>query len=106
MSDNPIPSETSDSRRPNPTPTWLWTLVGGVVLVALAAGGWAGFQYGRQYERSQGCPGCYPDDTFWLLGANLQDSGPDVLIQGVADGGPAHGAGLQNGDRLITIDDR
>ena len=33
MSDNPIPSETSDSQRPSPTPTWLWALVGGVVLV-------------------------------------------------------------------------
>ena len=106
MSDKPLPAETPEAQRPGPTPSWLWALVGGVVLVALAAGGYGGFLYGRQYERSQGCAGCYPDETFWLLGASLQDSGGDVLIQGVADGGPAAAAGLQNDDRLITIDNQ
>src|SRR5689334_15808280 len=106
MSENPLPAEGTPSARANATPTWLWALVGGVVLVALAAGGYGGFQYGRQYERTQGCPGCYPDETFWLLGASFQDSAGDVLVQGIADGGPAQAAGLLNGDRVITIDDQ
>src|SRR5690349_8142671 len=105
MSDNPLPEESTPATRANATPTWLWAMVGGVMLVALAAGGYAGFQYGREYERTQGCPGCYPDETFWLLGVSLVDSGPDVLVQGIAGGGPAEAAGLQNGDRVITVEE-
>lgn len=106
-SSNPLAGESAESARVPATPTWLWAAVGGVVLVALAAGGIAGFQYGRQYERTQGCPNCItPDETFWLLGASLRDSQQDVLIQQVASGGPADSSGLRDGDRLITIDDQ
>lgn len=107
MSDTPLPPETPESARSTSTPTWIWIVVGVVVLIALAAGGYAGFLYGRQYERTNACPGCvYPDETFWLLGASIEDAPQGVLIQGVASGGPAEAAGITSGDRLITIDDQ
>ncbi len=55
------------------TPSWLWTVVGVIVLVALAGGGVAGFEYGRQYERENGTGSCTYQNTYWLLGALLAD---------------------------------
>jgi membrane-associated protease RseP (regulator of RpoE activity) len=105
MSSNPLPTEGPQANQTPATPTWLWAVVGAIVLIALAAGGIAGFQYGRQYERTQGCPTCvYPDETFWLLGASLVDQQQGVLFVHVAGGGPADAAGLHDGDRLITVD--
>ncbi len=55
---NVTASSTIDPTAPqtsmSATPSWLWTVVGVIVLVALAGGGIAGFEYGRQYERENG----------------------------------------------------
>jgi membrane-associated protease RseP (regulator of RpoE activity) len=107
MSENPLPAEVGQESQIRGTPTWLWAVVGAIVLIALAAGGIGGFEYGRQFERTQGCPTCvYPDETFWLLGASLDDQPQGVTFVHVASGGPADAASLHDGDRLITVDDQ
>ncbi len=103
-----LPAEgTSQANPPHTTPTWVWAAVGAVVLVALAAGGLAGFQAGQQYANSQNCKtAVYPDSTFWLLGALLVDRGPQVVLDQVASGGPADSAGLRTDDRILSINDQ
>jgi len=100
-----LPNEsTSQNYQPHDTPTWIWAAVGAVVLIALAAGGFAGFQAGQQVANSQNCQTVvYPDSTFWLLGALVVDRNQQVMLDQVASGGPADSAGLRSGDRLLAI---
>jgi serine protease Do len=84
-------------------PAWLWTLVGGVMLVALLGGGVAGYEIGRRVEREQGGGVPTAQETYWLVGALLVDQGQSVLFQQIASGGPAASAGIQENDRLVAI---
>ncbi|MBN1312630.1 MAG: PDZ domain-containing protein [Anaerolineae bacterium] len=86
------------------TPPWLWTIVGVIVLVALAGGGIAGFEFGRQYEREHSTGSCAYQDTYWLLGASLVDRSQEVYWENIAVDGPADTAGIKEGDRLVAID--
>lgn len=88
------------------TPSWLWTVVGVIVLVALAGGGIVGFEYGRQYERENGAGPCTYQDTYWLLGALLVDRDQAVYWDSIASGGPADAAGIEEEDRLVAIADQ
>ncbi|MBN1429401.1 MAG: PDZ domain-containing protein [Anaerolineae bacterium] len=91
-------------RRSSASLSWLWTILGGIILAALAVGGIAGFMLGRWYERVNG-PGSYQyQDTYWLLGAALVDRGQSVSWEKLATGGPADMAGIKEGDRLVAID--
>ena len=63
-------------------------------------------QAGQQTAIGQRCPTVYyPDETFWLVGAQIIDRGGQVLLDQVAAGGPAESAGLRSGDRLIALSD-
>ncbi len=84
------------------TPTWLWTMVALIVLVTFAGGGIAGFLGGRLYERNHSRAN-FPD-TYWLLGAQLADRDGGVILETLYPGWPAHIAGLQDGDRLVSLD--
>lgn len=88
------------------TPSWLWTVVGVIVLVALAGGGVAGFEYGRRYERENGAGPCIYQDTYWLLGALLIDRDQAVYWERIAADSPADAAGIEEGDRLVAIADQ
>ena len=84
------------------TPTWMWGLVGAIVLLAGFGGGLAGYQLGLQDQGTT----CTYQQTYWLLGASLADRGDKVVFQDMARGGPAASAGLVNGDELAAIDNR
>lgn len=99
---DPTAPQTSTSA----TPSWLWTVVGVIVLVALAGGGIAGFEYGRQYERENGGGACTYQDTYWLLGASLVDRNQAVYWEDIASESPADAAGIEEGDRLVAIADQ
>jgi S1-C subfamily serine protease len=88
---------------PQATPTWMWGLVGAIVLLAGFGGGMAGFQLGRQ---DQSTTTCTYQQTYWLLGASLADRDGKVVVEDIARGGPAASAGLVNGDELAAIDNR
>lgn len=100
--DDPLAPETNTPT----TPSWLWMVVGIIVLVALAGGGVAGFEYGRQYERENGAGPCTYQDTYWLIGALLIDRDQAVYWDSVASDGPADAAGIKEGDRLVAIADQ
>lgn len=96
-----------DLEESTPTmPSWLWTVVGVIVLVALAGGGMAGFEYGRQYERENGAGPCIYQDTYWLLGALLVDRDQAVYWESIASDGPADAADIEEDDRLVAIADQ
>jgi S1-C subfamily serine protease len=97
---SPAPQASSTS------PSWLWTAVGVIVLVALAGGGIAGFEYGRRYERENGAGPCTYQDTYWLLGARLADRDQAVYWESIASDSPAEAAGIEEGDRLVAIGDQ
>jgi S1-C subfamily serine protease len=104
-----IPESETPSPAPEmspSTPSWLWTIVGVIVLLALAGGGIAGFEYGRQYERENGTGACTYQDTYWLLGAALVDYGQGVYWESIAATGPADAAGIREGDRLVAVADQ
>ena len=95
------PGSVGEASPERDTPTWLWTMVALIVLVSFAAGGIAGFLGGRLYERRHLV---ISPDLHWLIGARLADEGEGVYFRAVYPGGPAHLAGLQDGDRLVSID--
>ena len=41
-----LPNESAPASQTPATPTWIWGVVGAVVLIALAAGAYAGYQAG------------------------------------------------------------
>jgi S1-C subfamily serine protease len=100
--DDPLAPEASTPT----TPSWLWTVVGVIVLVALAGGGIGGFEYGRRYERENGSGPCTYQDTYWLLGALLIDRDQAVYWDSIAADSPADVAGIEEGDRLVAVADQ
>lgn len=87
----------------NPAQTWLWGVVGVVVLVAVAGGLMLGFIGGRLFQPAP-TPTLPVADVESLFGARLVNTPDGVLISRVISSGPAVAAGLQAGDVLVSID--
>ncbi len=98
-----LPPEDERSEAPRSTQTWLWILVGVIVLLSLAAGGLAGFIGGRLYERARIGIATVIPDTYWLLGADLVERDGGVYFTALYPGGPVDTAGLNENDRLHAI---
>src|SRR5689334_12697068 len=76
-----LPNESAPASQGPATPTWIWGVVGAVVLIAMAAGAYAGYQAGQQSTIGQRCPTVYyPDETFWLVGAQITDRNGQVVL--------------------------
>jgi S1-C subfamily serine protease len=108
MSEETAPQLPDSERLPESAPAqessgqnWLWIMVGVVVLISLAAGGIAGFTFGRLYEQSHSA--IDDDYLYLLLGASVTQRADGVYLERVATSGPAYSAGLLEGDRLERI---
>lgn len=77
-------------------PTWIWVLVGLIVLVSVVAGAVMGFVGGQIIGP--------PVDYQALLGAVLVDRDGGVTFDDVEVNGPSGSAGIQDGDILKSID--
>jgi S1-C subfamily serine protease len=91
---------STTAQSPQAIPTLMWGLISALVLLALAGGGLAGYQLGRQNQGGD----CVYQQTYWLLGASIVDQGGKIVLNDVARGGPAGSAGLENSDELLAID--
>lgn len=78
------------------TQTWIWVLVGVIVLIALAGGAVAGFIGGFFFQPVT--------DYVELLGATLTQSSGEVFFDTVSSGQASDIAGIQEDDRMISID--
>jgi S1-C subfamily serine protease len=96
----PFPHEPPLESMESSPETSIWTLVGVIVLLAIAAGAIAGFLGGRIFEYSR----LSDDEMLGLLGGLPADSGDSVSLLSVRPTGAAAAAGLQEGDSLISID--
>jgi S1-C subfamily serine protease len=81
--------------------SWLWVMVGLIVLISLVAGGIAGFTFGRLYEQSHSAVD--DDYLYLLLGAEVGQRADGVYLERVDSSGPAYSAGLREGDRLERV---
>jgi S1-C subfamily serine protease len=100
-----LPASERPPEHPKPKDTsgqsWLWMTVGMIVLIALAAGGIAGFTFGRLYEQSR--RPLDDDYLYLLLGGEVSQRADGVYLAQVDSSGPAYSAGLREGDRLERV---
>jgi S1-C subfamily serine protease len=108
MSEETAPQLPASERPPEPPPqkdssgqSWLWVMVGVIVLISLTAGGIVGFSFGRLYESSHKTVDA--DYLYLLLGGEVSQRADGVYLERVDTSGPAYSAGLLEGDRLERV---